>query len=145
MLTAATVSSAKLALKAYKISDGRGLHLQVMTNGSRLWRLKYRVDVDGRRADKLLTIGPYPGSECEGVPECSAEVRDVMPSAVGELGRFSGVRLLKLRHAAPGELRGPVVAGATRPVGGGRAWPRSRGAPIEWRSVSSASKNGLTS
>ena len=29
MLTAATVSSAKLALKAYKISDGRGLHLQV--------------------------------------------------------------------------------------------------------------------
>lgn len=60
MLTAATVSSAKPALKAYKISDGRSLHLRVMTNGSRLWRLKYRVDMDGRRAEKLLSLGPYP-------------------------------------------------------------------------------------
>ncbi|MCH9829680.1 MAG: Arm DNA-binding domain-containing protein [Gammaproteobacteria bacterium] len=62
MLTAATVSSAKPALKAYKISDGCGLYLQVMTNGSRLWRLKYRVDMDGRRAEKLLSLGPYPRS-----------------------------------------------------------------------------------
>ncbi len=42
--------------KAYKISDGGGLHLKITPRGSKLWRLKYRFD--GR--EKLLSFGPYP-------------------------------------------------------------------------------------
>src|SRR3546814_3160766 len=42
--------------RAYKLSDGGGLHLLVQPSGSKLWRLKYRFD--GK--EKLLSIGKYP-------------------------------------------------------------------------------------
>lgn len=42
--------------KDYKLSDGGRLYLLVRPNGSKLWRLKYRVD--GK--EKLLSLGRYP-------------------------------------------------------------------------------------
>ena len=42
-LNARTVDTSKAKDKAYKLSDGGGLYLLVNTNGSRYWRLKYRV------------------------------------------------------------------------------------------------------
>lgn len=42
--------------KAYKLSDGGGLHLLVQPTGSKLWRLKYRFE--GK--EKLLSFGKYP-------------------------------------------------------------------------------------
>lgn len=42
--------------RAYKLSDGGGLHLLVQPSGSKLWRLKYRFD--GK--EKLLSFGKYP-------------------------------------------------------------------------------------
>jgi integrase len=56
-LTASQVKSAKPAIKAYKLSDGRGLYLLVQPNGAKYWRLKYRFG----RKEKLLAIGVYPG------------------------------------------------------------------------------------
>ena len=47
---------AKPREKAYKLSDGDGLHLLVNPSGSKLWRLKYRYG--GK--EKLLSFGPYP-------------------------------------------------------------------------------------
>ena len=55
-LTASQVKSAKPAIKAYKLSDGRGLYLLVQPNGAKYWRLKYRFG----RNEKLLAIGVYP-------------------------------------------------------------------------------------
>ena len=55
-LTASQVKSAKPAIKAYKLSDGRGLYLLVQPNGAKYWRLKYRFG----RKEKLLAIGVYP-------------------------------------------------------------------------------------
>lgn len=55
-LSDAGVRNAKPADKPFKLFDGGGLFLLVNPTGSRVWRLKYRVD--GR--EKLLTIGPYP-------------------------------------------------------------------------------------
>lgn len=55
-LTASQVKSAKPAIKAYKLSDGRGLYLLVQPNGAKYWRLKYRLG----RKEKLLAIGVYP-------------------------------------------------------------------------------------
>jgi len=36
------VAQAEPLAKSYKISDGGGMFLEVMPNGSKLWRLKYR-------------------------------------------------------------------------------------------------------
>src|SRR5665213_2141588 len=47
---------AKPREKSYKISDGGGLFLRINPNGSKLWRMKYRVT--GR--EKLLSFGAYP-------------------------------------------------------------------------------------
>lgn len=55
-LTDVKVRTAKPQDKPYKLTDGRGLYLLVNTNGSRYWRMKYRVM--GR--EKLLSIGVYP-------------------------------------------------------------------------------------
>lgn len=55
-LNARQVDTAKPKDKPYKLSDGGGLFLLVNTNGSRYWRLKYRVS--GK--EKLFSIGVYP-------------------------------------------------------------------------------------
>lgn len=55
-LTDVKVRTAKPLDKPYKLADGGGLYLLVNTNGSRYWRLKYRIL--GR--EKLLSIGVYP-------------------------------------------------------------------------------------
>lgn len=52
----AAVRNAKPREKPYKISDFSGLYLQVQPNGSKLWRLKYRM----LGKEKKLAIGPYP-------------------------------------------------------------------------------------
>jgi integrase len=50
------IKKSKSREKPYKRFDGGGLYLLVNPNGSKLWRLKYRVD--GR--EKLLAYGSYP-------------------------------------------------------------------------------------
>lgn len=55
-LTDKSCKSAKPKSKAYKISDGHGLYLEVMPNGSKYWRLKYRFV--GK--EKRLAFGVYP-------------------------------------------------------------------------------------
>lgn len=55
-LTDTAIRAAKPQESPYKLSDAGGLYLLVNPTGSRLWRLKYRVD--GR--EKVLAIGAYP-------------------------------------------------------------------------------------
>jgi integrase len=55
-LTDTAIRAAKTPNKAIKLFDGKGLYLLVQSNGSRLWRLKYRVD----KREKLLALGAYP-------------------------------------------------------------------------------------
>jgi hypothetical protein len=55
-LSDTAIRGAKPSAKPYKLADGGGLFVLVNPNGSRLWRLKYRVE--GR--EKLLAIGAYP-------------------------------------------------------------------------------------
>lgn len=55
-LTARQIESAKPKEKPYKLADGGGLYLLVNPNGSRYWRLKYRVS--GK--EKLLALGVFP-------------------------------------------------------------------------------------
>jgi integrase len=55
-LTDSALKSAKPKEKPYKLADGQGLYLEVMPNGSKLWRLKYRHS--GK--EKRLSFGAYP-------------------------------------------------------------------------------------
>lgn len=55
-LTDTKCKNAQPADKAKKLSDGKGLYLEVMPNGSKYWRLKYRIN--GK--EKRLALGVYP-------------------------------------------------------------------------------------
>ena len=55
-LTDFTIKNAKPKAKAYELGDGGGLYLQIHPSGSKLWKMKYRLD--GR--EKMLAIGPDP-------------------------------------------------------------------------------------
>lgn len=55
-LTDSSIKVAKPKDKPYKLSDGQGLYLEVMPNGSKLWRLKYRHAAK----EKRLSFGAYP-------------------------------------------------------------------------------------
>jgi len=55
-LTETAVRNAKSREKPYKLSDEKGLYVQVNPNGSKLWHLKYRfADRENR-----LAFGPFP-------------------------------------------------------------------------------------
>ena len=55
-LSDAKLRSAKPAAKQYKLYDGGGLFLLIHPNGSRYWRLKYRL----AGKEKLFAVGIYP-------------------------------------------------------------------------------------
>ncbi|MEH6420964.1 tyrosine-type recombinase/integrase [Pseudomonas sp. CGJS7] len=55
-LTALTIRNAKPANKPVRLFDGAGLYLELMPNGSRYWRLKYRFG--GK--EKRLALGVFP-------------------------------------------------------------------------------------
>jgi integrase len=55
-LSDTSVRAAKPRLKAYKLSDAKGLYLLVHPRGGRYWRLKYRL----HGHEKLLALGVYP-------------------------------------------------------------------------------------
>jgi len=55
-LTDTRIRQAKPNIKPFKLADGNGLFLLVNPNGSRYWRLKYRL----AGKEKLFAIGVYP-------------------------------------------------------------------------------------
>lgn len=55
-LNARQVDTAKPKDKPYKLADGGGLYLLVNPNGTKYWRLKYRI----AGKEKLLALGVYP-------------------------------------------------------------------------------------
>ncbi len=55
-LKPAQISAARAAEKAYTLTDGGGLYLEVLPGGSRVWRYSYRMS--GKRPK--VTIGQYP-------------------------------------------------------------------------------------
>ncbi|OHC93618.1 MAG: integrase [Sphingomonadales bacterium RIFCSPLOWO2_12_FULL_63_15] len=56
MLTDTAIRNAKPADKPYKVSDSQGLYLLVNPRGSKLWRIKYRMD----GVERKLSLGAYP-------------------------------------------------------------------------------------
>ncbi len=68
--------------RAYKMFDGGGLYLEVMPNGSKLWRVKYRYLGNERR----LSLGTYPHVSLAEAREGREEIKkklakDIDPAA----------------------------------------------------------------
>ncbi len=61
-LTDIKCKSAKPSNKSVKMSDGGGMYLEIMPNGSKYWRLKYRIRVKDQEKlkEKRLALGVYP-------------------------------------------------------------------------------------
>jgi integrase len=74
-LTAAAVKAAETRGKAYKLADGKGLHLLVKPNGGKYWRMKYRYG--GK--EKTLALGVYPETSL-------AKAREKCQAARAQLG-----------------------------------------------------------
>lgn len=70
-LTDSAVRNAKTKAKQYKLADERGLYLLVKPNGSRLWRLKYRL----HGKEQLYAIGPYPTVSLKDAREAALKAR----------------------------------------------------------------------
>jgi len=55
-LTELKCRNSKAKEKAYKLFDGRGMFLEIRSNGAKYWRMKYRY----LGKEKLLALGVYP-------------------------------------------------------------------------------------
>ena len=55
-LTDTVINNYRPRDKPFKISDGGGMFLLIKPNGTRLWRLKYRI----QGKEKLMALGKYP-------------------------------------------------------------------------------------
>jgi integrase len=71
-LTDVAVRAAKPREKSYKLADSQGMYLEVMPNGSKYWRLKYRVD--GK--EKRVALGVYPAVTLLGARKARDEVKE---------------------------------------------------------------------
>ncbi|WP_434586089.1 tyrosine-type recombinase/integrase [Klebsiella sp. R390] len=81
-LTARQVDTSKPKDKPYKLSDGGGLYLLVNPNGSRYWRLKYRI----AGKEKLLALGVYPDITLAEARQKRADAKKIL-AAGGDPGQ----------------------------------------------------------
>jgi integrase len=77
-LSDTAVRSAKPREKAYKLSDEKGLYLQVDPNGSKFWRLKYRFADKERK----LCFGCYPEVSLAKAREHQFEARRLLADGI---------------------------------------------------------------
>ncbi|AXF07332.1 integrase [Paraburkholderia graminis] len=109
-LTELQVRRAKGSDRPYKLADGKGLYLQVMPNGARYWRMKYRFD--GK--EKVASFGVYPEVTL-------AEARDACLAARKQLS--TGIDPSAYKHEAK-RVRALVAASTFEIVA--REWYQSQ-------------------
>lgn len=74
VLKPATIDNAKPREKAYSLTDGGGLLIEVLPSGSKAWRFKYHLD--GKR--EKVTIGSYPAVSIKAARDRHAELRELV-------------------------------------------------------------------
>ena len=96
MISDSRVRTAKPTERPYRLSDGRGLYLQVVPAGGRYWRFNYRFN--GRQ--KTLALGTYPdvplGTARERLQEARRLLSKGMDPCAKHLGDSAWIRRLIL-------------------------------------------------
>jgi integrase len=96
-LTEVAIKKAKPEVKPYKMSDGGGMYLEVMPNGSKYWRLKYRFG--GK--EKRLALGVYPDIGLADARSRREDARkllanDADPSAIKQATKQEKLKVLEI-------------------------------------------------
>ncbi|HEX5092549.1 MAG TPA: integrase arm-type DNA-binding domain-containing protein [Burkholderiales bacterium] len=94
-LTDTRIRAAKPLDKPYKITDGGGLHLEVRTNGKKLWRYRFRLN--GR--ENVFAIGDYPNKLLVTARAERDEARKLVKQGINP-AHDRRLRRLKTSHAA---------------------------------------------
>jgi len=100
-LTALEIRNAKPTLKPYKLSDGGGLYLEIRPNGSRYWRLKYRV----HGKEKRLALGVFPEVTLTEARDGRDAARKLLRDGI-DPGTAKKTQKLTARHAAESTFGG---------------------------------------
>ena len=79
-LTALSVRNAEARAKPYKLTDGKGMHLYVMPNGSKYWRLRYRFPAGAK--ESTLGLGIYPNVTLLEARTAAEDARRLLASGV---------------------------------------------------------------
>ncbi|MEG0938964.1 MAG: tyrosine-type recombinase/integrase [Comamonas sp.] len=66
--------AAKPKDRPYKLSDDKGLYLEVKPNGTKAWRYRFKLEKDGKLKESVFAIGDY-GSAPAGEAAEAAQVR----------------------------------------------------------------------
>lgn len=90
-LTDTAIRKASPAAKPKKLSDERGLYLEVSPSGGKWWRLKYRFG--GK--EKRISLGTYPTTSLKAAREARERAREQLASGIDP-----GKARQALKHAA---------------------------------------------
>ncbi len=113
-LTQVAVKNAKPGAKPVRLFDGGGLYLEILPQGGRYWRLKYRVPgPNGKPLEKRLALGVYPEVSLAD----AREARDAARTAI-KAGRDPGAERkadkLKAREAGGNTFKAVAVEWLTK-------------------------------
>lgn len=82
-LTAQEIKAAATRKKQYKLSDGNGMFLLVHPNGSKYWRLKYRI----AGKEKTLALGVYPGVGLSEARKLCMKARELISQGIDPIAQ----------------------------------------------------------
>lgn len=77
-LTEIKIRNAKPKENSYKISDGRGMYLEISPRGGKWWRLKYRI----YGKEKRISLGTYPDTSLKLAREKCDEARKLLAAGI---------------------------------------------------------------
>ena len=91
-LTATRIDSLKPKEKAYAITDtdGRGLHILIKPNGSKLWEFNFVCPLDGKR--KKTSLGLYPDVTLKHARDKRDERRRLVANGINPIKHFQKIK-----------------------------------------------------
>lgn len=95
-LTALEISKAKPLEKPYKLADGGGMYLEVMPNGSKYWRLKFRY----AGKEKRLALGVFPKMSLVDARAERDKAKAVLKSGVDPSHQRKVEKITKIQNTA---------------------------------------------
>jgi integrase len=77
-LSQLAITNAKPTDKPYMLLDGEGLHLQIYTSGSKLWRLRFRF----RGKANMMSLGAFPAVSLKEAREKRGEIKKQIAAGI---------------------------------------------------------------
>ncbi|MCX7143979.1 MAG: integrase arm-type DNA-binding domain-containing protein [Proteobacteria bacterium] len=95
MLTNTEVAQAKKSAKAYKLTDGAGLYLEVTPSGGKHWRYRFRL----HGKESTFSLGEYPSVTLSAARKQREEARELVKAGINP-AQNRKIVLLQRKHEA---------------------------------------------